>query len=323
MPGLNVRGTTYNLPNYHGALQGVTPEDTPFFTAISGLQQGGDSAGNTEVEWQFYDLRDAAQNTRIEGADAPAPNHRVRFAKSNVLEIHQEAVDVSYTVLAAAARRNGINANQAGDQALNELTFQITAQLKQIKRDIEFSMVRGAYVRPADNSVARQTRGVLASIETNVIAKAVAVAPTRKDIIDLLQMVWQNGGISEQETATLMVNAAMKRWVTKLFISDAGYTEDERNVGGVRLLTIETDFGRLNVMLNRYMPDDTIAVVSLEECEPIYLDIPGKGVLFVEPLAKTGASEKAQIYGEVGLKYGNERKHGKITGFATAPPADG
>ncbi len=323
MPGLNVRGTTYNLPNYHGALQGVTPEDTPFFTAISGLQQGGDSAGATEVEWQFFDLRDAVQNTRIEGADAPAPNHRVRFAKSNVLEIHQESVDVSYTVLAAAARRSGINVNQAGDQALNELTFQIMAQLKQVKRDIEYSMVRGAYVRPADNSVARQTRGVLASIETNVIVKTGTTppSPTRADIIDLLQLVWQNGGISEQETATLMCNAAMKRWVTRLFITDAGYSEDDRNVGGVRLLTIETDFGKLNVMLNRYMPADTIAVVSLEECEPIYLDIPGKGVLFVEPLAKTGASEKAQIYGEIGLKYGNERKHGKITGYATTPPA--
>lgn len=321
MPGLAVRGTTYNLPNYHGSLQGVTPEDTPFLTALGGLQQGGDSVGATEFEWQFYDLRDAAQNTRLEGADAPAPNHRVRFARSNVLEIHQESVDVSYTVMAAINRRNGLNANQPNDPALSELNFQIVAQLKQIKRDIEYSFVRGAYVRPADNSSARQTRGIIAATETNVIAKVGAPDPTETDILDLMQMVYENGGISEQETATFIVGAALKRWLTKIFITDKGYSEDDRNVGGVRLTTIETDFGRVNVMLNRYMPGGTLQLASLEECEPMYLEIPGKGVFFVEPLAKTGASEKAQIYGEVGLKYGNERKHGKITGYTTAAPA--
>jgi hypothetical protein len=38
--------------------------------------------------------------------------------------------------------------------------------------------------------------------------------------------------------------------------------------------------------------------------------------LFVEPLAKEGAAEKFQIYGEVGLKYGNPNAHGKIVNIA-------
>ena len=321
MPGLAVRGTTYNLPNYHGVLQGVTPEDTPFLTAIGGLQQGGDSAVATEVEWQFYDLRDAAQLTRLEGADAPAPNNRVKFAKSNILQIHQETVDVSYTAMAAVGRRSGINSMQPGDPAFNELTFQILTQLKQIKRDAEWSFLRGTYVKPVDNSTARQTRGIIDAIETNVIAKVGTPNPTVKDVLDLLQLAYENGGISEQETATLIVGAAMQRWITKLFITDVGYKEETRNVGGVHLTTIVTDFGRLNLMLHRNMPAGAMVVVSLEECEPFYLEIPGKGVLFVEPLAKTGASERVQVYGEIGLKYGNERKHAKATGFATGVPA--
>jgi len=32
----------------------------------------------------------------------------------------------------------------------------------------------------------------------------------------------------------------------------------------------------------------------------------------VEPLSKTGAADKYQIYGEIGLKYGNQRKHGRL-----------
>jgi hypothetical protein len=61
------------------------------------------------------------------------------------------------------------------------------------------------------------------------------------------------------------------------------------------------------------MPADSLVFVSLEDCAPVMLEIPGKGFLFVEELAKVGSSERAQIYGEVGLKYGNERKHAKIT----------
>ena len=32
----------------------------------------------------------------------------------------------------------------------------------------------------------------------------------------------------------------------------------------------------------------------------------------MEPLSKTGAADKYQIYGEIGLKYGNQRKHGRL-----------
>jgi hypothetical protein len=108
------------------------------------------------------------------------------------------------------------------------------------------------------------------------------------------------------------VNAALKRALTKIFVKDAGYEESSRNVGGVNLQTFETDFGRANIMLNRYMPVDQLAVVSLEELAPAFLEVPGKGHFFAEALAKTGASDKVQIYGEIGLKYGNERKHGKL-----------
>src|SRR5690606_8240445 len=101
--------------------------------------------------------------------------------------------------------------------------------------------------------------------------------------------------------------------LTKIFITDKNYQEQTRSVGGVSVQTIETDFGRLNIMLNRHMPADVLAVVSLDECAPVFLEIPGKGFLFVEPLAKEGASDRNQIYGEIGLEYGNEKAHGKIT----------
>lgn len=315
MAGITGLGTTYNLPNYTGILHSLTPADTPFFSAIGGLTGGGQT-DSIEFEWQTYDLRAAAQNAKLEGADAPTGQERVRANVSNIVQIHHETVEVSYTKLAATQAKSGIN-NAERNPVTNELDWQVEQMLKQMVRDIEFSFLRGVYNKPADNTVARQTRGLLEAIVTNVVAGG-AAALTEDMVLDLLQLVWDNGGIQESETATLLCGSVQKRALTKIFITDKNYEESSRTVGGVRVQTIETDFGTLNIMLDRHMPADTIAVASLEQCMPVYQEIPGKGHFFAEPLARTGAKDRTQLYGEVGLYYGNERAHGKITGLATA-----
>lgn len=321
MAGITGQGTTYNLPNYVGELFSASPEDTPLLSAIGGLT-GGESVGSTLFEWQGYDLRDAADNRqRLEGADAPNGEQRVRFNADNVVEIHQEAVSVSYTKQGATKQRGaGATAVQVGTSTIpaDELAWQVEQQLKQIARDVEKTFWTGTYAKPADNTAPRKTRGLIQAISTNVVAAEYAAGAsigsglTEEIVLDLLQEVWDNGGIQEGETRTIGVNAGLKRALTKIFIKDRGYEEASRNVGGVNLTTFETDFGRANIMLNRYIPANTLVVASLEELAPAFLEVPGNGHFFAEPLAKTGSSNKVQIYGEIGLKYGNERKHGKI-----------
>ena len=316
MAGITGLGTTFNLPNYVGELFNVSPEDTPFLSAIGGLT-GGVAVNSTVFTWSSYDLRDAEDNRqRVEGADAQTAEGRVRAAGSNVLEIHQEQVSVTYTKQAATNQFAGSAPFVSGPNAVtDELAWQLQQEFKQIARDVEKSFISGTYNLPANNSTARSTRGLLEAIETNVVDVADG-ALTAEDVLDLMQEVWTNGGIQESETRTLMVNAPLKRALTKLFVTDKSYQEQTRNVGGVNLQTIETDFGMTNIVLSRYVPTDTIIVCSLEDCAPAFLEIPGKGHFFAEPLAKTGASEKVQIYGEIGLRYGNERKHGKIVNAA-------
>lgn len=315
MAGITGMGTHYNLPNYVGELFNASPEDTPLLSSIGGLT-GGESVGSVTFDWQGYDLRDAADNRqRLEGADAPDATERVRYNVSNVVEIHQEVVDLSYTKLGANQMRGaGDTAVRIGQTVVpaDELAWQLQQQFKQIARDIEKTFITGTYARPKTNATARKTRGILEAVTTNV--DSVAASSLDEDaILDLFQAVWTSGGIQEAETRTVIVNAPLKRILTKLFIKEAGYKEDSRNVGGVNLQTFETDFGRANIMLNRYMPTDKLAVVSLEELAPAFLEIPGNGHFFAEPLAKIGASERVQIYGEIGLKYGNEAKHGVLT----------
>ena len=412
MAGITGQGTTFNLPNFVGDLFEVTPTDTPFLSAIGGLT-GGEAAGGTLFQWQGYDLRDADKlRQRLEGANAPTAEARVRFNVNNVVEIHQETIETSYTKLAATGQYNSTGSNHPGsvgiggmNPVVSEHSWQITQALKQIARDVERGFLNGEFQNPSSNASARKSRGLLAATTTNAtdqgtlvgngsstyiadgtitetshglsVGDAVVVrnisagadaegvleenwlyyvttaatantfqlatAPggaaitfagttgtidvyetaelTDIMILDLLQDAYDNGGIMESETATIMVNSTLKRALTKEFITDKNYQEMTRTVGGVTVDTIQTDFGRLNVMLNRHMPSGVVQVVSLEECAPCFLPIPDKGFLFVEPLSRVGSAERSQIYGEIGLKYGNERKHAKLLAVRKADTA--
>ena len=314
MPGITGMATTYSCPNYVGELFQLSPESTPFLSAIGGLT-GGVKAESTVFGWQSDDLRDASDTRqRLEGADAPEADTRVRDAAYNVCEIHQETVSVSYTKLSAIGQVKPLTptATPLGEQPVkDELTKQIESTIKAVARDVEKGFIVGKYQLPTDNTQPRKTRGILEAITTNSV-DASSAALTEDLVLDLMQKVWDAGGIQEDETRTLIVGAKQKRALTKIFIDGKRYQETSRNVGGINLQTIETDFGKCNIMLNRYMPPEQLAVVSLDHCAPAFLEVPGSGHFFVEPLGKKGASQQSQLYGEIGLMYGAERAHGKL-----------
>ena len=327
-------GTTFNLPNYTGEIFNQSPQDTPFLTAIAGVSAanfdgtlaGAEIENATHFQWQTYALRAAADDRqRLEGADAPTETEQVRGNVFNVLEIHQEQLVLSYSKLSAMKQYAASGANHPNAQAFDaanpvssETDFQLRAHLAQIARDVEATFLTGEFQDPATNADERKTRGLIQAITTNVTDATASPALTKDYVDDTLQDIWDNGGISYGETATLMCGAFQKRKLTALYV-DPDNAPRSRTVGGVTVQTIETDFGTLNVMLDRYMSADTIAIVSLEECRPHVLDVEDLGPGFsVEPLAKTGSAKKWQLYGEIGLGYGDEIHHGKIINLATS-----
>lgn len=394
MAGITGMGDTFDLPNYVGELFSISKEDQPFLSAIGGLT-GGIPTNAKRFEWEYYDLRTPAVRVNLEGAAAPTAEARVRANASNVLQIVHEAVDISYTKIAARGQLHADVLVEGSNPVDNEFDWQVEKALKQCARDINYSFINGSFSEPSDNNTERQTRGLLEAISTNAIALvnearggtwtveadddvwtagsahglavgdrvkitaitngtgatngstyyvisvpstttaklsatrggtslAISVDGTSitmerltpvdgEAIGNAMQLAYENGGLQEGETRVALVGPLQKRRLTKALVTDKGYVEQTRNVGGVNLQTIETDFGQLSILMDVAMPADTLAFVSLEDCAPVLLEIPGKGFLFVEPLAKVGSSERAQIYGEIGLKYGNQRKHAKIT----------
>jgi hypothetical protein len=68
-------------------------------------------------------------------------------------------------------------------------------------------------------------------------------------------------------------------------------------------------------MYEPQMPAGSLAIVDMAYVNMVVLPVPGKGYVFYEQLAKTGAAETGQIYAQLGLGYTAEEYHAKITGY--------
>lgn len=387
--------TTYTSPNYTGELFQLSPQDTPLLSMIGGLT-GGRQTTSVEFEWETVDMRASTpNNVQLEGAAAPTGVGRARSNVTNVVEIHQSTVNVSWTKLSAYGQKNGTN-NAEQNPIVDEATEQLDLEIKAVARDVNASFWSGLYQKPTDNTTARKTKGLLQAITTNVLdetgaaissssttatngtitlsAHGLAVGDTIRPVTvttnteivvgtsylvstvgssstftltagpfvsspiitfagtgaltwtknvaltdahvgNLLQGIYGNGGLTETETFTLWCNAYQKRQLTYQFITNKGYRQEDRNLGGVDVQRIVSDFGVLNLALDRQLPTDTIVATSTNELSPVFMNKPGDGHFFVKPLALTGANDQVMLYGEIGLAFGAERHHGVIKGL--------
>jgi hypothetical protein len=308
------QGTTFNLPNYHGEIYSISPTETPLLSAIGGLN-GSRIVTSTLFEWQTIDRRaGSANNSVVEGAAAPAGTERSRSNVQNVVEIHQSAVEVSYTKQAARGNFSGANiAPLPTDAYTDELALQTQAELEAMALDIEQSFLSGTFSNPGTNATARKTQGVLGAAATVSANGGTNRAITPAIVTAHLQAMFTAGAKLPQDTTVLMVGAGQKTAITNAYASQTGtLLPQSRTVFGANAESIVTPFGTFAVVLNRWMPANQAAVINLAVCRPVFLQIANKGALFLEPLAKTGASDKYQLYGEVGLDYGPAVEHGLI-----------
>lgn len=308
--------TTFDLPNFVGELYSRTPTETPALTMMGGLTSGGREANGKVFTWQEYSLTTAAQPEIVEGA-APTSSHRVRSEGSNVVQIFQYAVDLSYTKLGATGQLGSPSAAASpilGTQPVqDEMGFQTMTQLQQAALDVEFTIHQGTFQNPTDNVTGRKSRGMGAVITTggnSVAAAAAAFASSQLD--EMVRNLWTAG--APMIEPVLFSDIYQKQQVSKTY----GYAPESRNVGGVNIQVIETDVSRLGIVLSRYVPNDEIRLYEMSVMAPRFLPIPGRGYFFPEPLAKTKASDEAQLYGEFGLEHGPEEWHASIDGLATS-----
>lgn len=311
-------GTTWNLPNYAGELFTASPTQTPFLSMIGGLS-GGKKTNNDEfATGQVYAFPDAAQPAISEQASetAPTASALVREQKTNVTQIFHETIALTYAKQANSGKLSGLNTAGQNANPVSELDWQVAQRLKKIARDVEYTFLNGLYVRSTGVTVANKTRGMIALESgeggTNVAAGDAALS------INLLKQLYKAMADAGAVFGNMVLfcGSDQKQRITSLYENQLGYnTPAQRNVAGMNITKIETDFFEMGVCYDPFMPADTILIADVSACAPVFQDVPGKGVLFLEDLAKTGAADRKQIYGEIGLDHGPAFLHGVITGL--------
>lgn len=308
--------TSHNLLNYSGMLFKKGDTTTPFSTLIGGKNR-------TTNAWQFvtslsYSSRGGDTQpaiTETQSLTAPTPKFSTREQATNVCQIFQEALAISYGKQSSMGQLSGLNiAGQTANPA-TELDFQVALTMEEIRKNIEYTFVNGTYQLGGYDDVAYKTRGILAAITTNVEAAegaaldywtvAEALTNMKKNGLDPNGVVLMTSGVHIMQLNADAVN-------NKLTVIPAS-----REVNGIRITELVTPAGTIGLLENNYVAAGTAAFVNPSVCAPVYMDVPGKGNFFLEPLAKTGAADKYQIYGQCGLDYGAEWYHGKITGLET------
>lgn len=311
--------TTFNLPNYVGELYQISPRATPFTAMIGGLT-GGRQTSSIDFAVQYESLPAAAIPSNLEGQAAPTASTETKTQENNCVQIFHKSINISYTKLANIGQVTPISAGSSTDDILgtnpitDEEAHETANVLASLALDIELAFLTGTYARPANNSTARKTRGILNA--ANITTVTAGGAQLSSSIFDelLRTMYAANAPFT---MPVIFCGAYMKQRISQSW----GFVPADRNIGGLNIEQIVTDFGNFGIVLSRNFTD-TLLVADVAYCAPVFLNIPSKGFLFVEELARVGASIQKQIYGEVGLAYGLGQFHGKITGLATAPDAE-
>ena len=307
-------GTVWNLPNYTGELFTSDMINTPFLSAIGGMTGGMQTTNFEFATDSQYDQETAAQPAITETASLTAPTaiSYVRSQNKNVTQIFQEQVSISYVRLSNQGRLSGINSAGAQNNVLSERDFQIAKALEKIARDIEYTFLNGVYQISTASNVANKMRGMIAASSVNTVDASSATLS--KSLLDSLFLEMFNNG-AMFKVPVILCGGFQKQKLSDIY----GYAPEDRNIGGLNIKQIETDFGNIGVMpAHRFMPAATLLVADLSVCAPVFQPVPEKGNFFYEPLSKSGASEDGQIFGQIGLDHGPAFAHGTITSLATS-----
>lgn len=307
---------SFGTLNYSGLLFNKGNTRTPLSSII-----GGKAATTNHVEFvtgqEYNGGGDGEQPAISESASLSAPKSSAaeREQKTNVTQIFMESVGVSYAKQSNMGTLSGVNVAGQKANPMNELDFQVAVKMQKIARDIEYTFINGVFHKATKDTEANKTRGLVSAISSNV--KAMAGKPLGLwDIADMMKKIYGANAPTDglcvwcDAITMFQINAdAVQNGLTVVPAS--------REINGISLSSVVTPLGTVYLYLGECLPAGTAFLLNLDVIRPVMQPVPKKGNFFLEPLAKQGAGDKYQIFGQAGLDYGPEWYHGKFTGIST------
>lgn len=292
----------------HDKIFMLNKDEFPFQEAI-----GGGSAKATYEEWPTDSLGNASStNYHLEGDDstnvAVTPIVRV----GNRTQIFKKVFQIS---------RTEEQVDKAGRDS--EIGYQTMKQGRQIRMDIETTLLLNQASNAESGATPRKLGGMLSWLSSNVsrgsggssggFTSGNTVAATngtqRTSTETLLQAViksaWDNGG----KPTMLLVGSAQKQAISAF----SGIATQYQQANGKKAKIVAaadiyiSDFGDIQIVPDRYTSTRDNILVDPDMAEVLWLS-----KIKREELAKTGDSRKFHLVCEGTLKVSNQAAHGVI-----------
>lgn len=276
-----VSNTSGLAEDFQDLIYSVSPTETPYLTMAKRF-----TATARVHQWQEDSLAAATSNIAAEGDDASFTTAAGTTSLSSPLQISTKTVNISKTL--DAVKKYGRK---------SETAYQLIKRGRELKRDMEFTLVRNQ--ASVSTGTSRATGGFECWISGNLVAANTAqttdysvrgfssgsvVAPEdgslvtfiEADLKSALGLAWTDGG----DPSVIMMSSGNKTH----FDGFAGVATKYNQVQGKAQATIigasdvyVSSYGNHVVKLNRYMRDEAVFCI-----DPDYI-----GVAFLRDIQKT------------------------------------
>jgi len=289
----------------------ISPTETPFMSAAAREQ-----VKNTFHEWQTDSLAAAVTNNAvIEGDEATLDASSATSRIGNYTQIMDKTVVITGT-------------QEAVDKAgrASELAYQIAKKSKELKRDIESTLLTNQARAAGSSSAARTFASMGAWIATNSNKASDGTDPTASDgsdarndgtqrsltedmLKDVIKGTWNAGG----NPSVIMVGPFNKQKISGFTGGNTRFDASEDKTLYTSIDVYSSDFGDLEVVPNRFSRDRDALVLDMD-----YWSVGFLRDFTMHELSKTGDAEKRQILAELTLISRNEGASGGVFDLTTS-----
>lgn len=276
----------------------IAPYDTPLYSRI-----GKTKATATNHEWLEDSLGAPAENAKVEGFTFETVDATPRTMLGNYTQIMERGVHVTGTQ--EAVQHHGVQ---------SEMAYQMSKKLKEIALDCEKALVTQDAKVVGSTTVARKFGGLPYWIVTNKLENGgTARALTFALINEALEKTWSEGG----RPSILLVSPRNKRVVSTFTAGTTKTMDANKSKKLTQMITVlETDFGLLQTLVDRFMGNDVIYGLSPEYMRKAFLRS-----FVTTDLPRTADMHRKNVFGEWTLEMRAEKVHFMIKDLNGVVPA--
>ena len=291
----NTYAAVGNKDDMSDIITNISPDDTPLFSRI-----GRTKATATTHEWLEDDLGEPRANKQPEGytytTEAVGPRTRL----NNYTQIMHRGIHVTKTQ--EVVLKYGLK---------SETAYQMQKTLKELAFDCEKALIEQDTKIFGSMSEARQFGGLPYWIVTNNFT-ASGGKLTFDEINNALEQTWNVGG----KPTILLVSPRSKRIISTFTAGHTKYMDGNKTRRLTQMISVlETDFGTLQCLVDRFMQPDTVYGLSPEYMKKAFL----------RPFNTADMPEIADLHqkyinGEWTLEMRAEKAHFKLGGLDGVVP---